>query len=1840
MRYRVFFLMIICIGTGWVKGQDAQSPSFHGGKKTRTLDLRKPQDGTLVKEVAYDYNKFPGERVAPPPRRKCATEKVEKTRSPIDHSTPKLDFEDWINTIIDSTTAGKRVTTRGQKIYTLPTVIHVISSSPKEDISREQVLSQLKVLNADYRRQNADKEATARDFRNSAVDPGIEFCLATVDPNGRPTDGIHRVSMAGAPFSEQFINSTIKPQTIWNPDKYLNIWVVNIVNGILGFAQFPEATNLVVGVPGGQGGRITDGVVINYIAFGTTGTAQFPFNKGRTATHEIGHWLGLRHVWGDGDCNDDDFCGDTPKTSQPHFNCPSSSISCSQGAAMVQNFMEYTDDACMNLFTSDQRLRMRTILENSPRRKSLLQSNTACRQAIQAPEPNFVADLTVGCAPLSVNFKDRSKKNPKSYNWTFEGGKPATSTERNPAVSYRLPGKYRVTLEVANEGGSKREVKSGFIEVLASGKALPLAIDFEGNVFPPDEVNIFNPDQDFTWTYTGRVSGKGKGRGAMSINNFDNNRVNGLDWFVMPTLNFPSGEKIELSFDVAYASYSNRYTDTLGVFISPVCGGKFESIYYKGGKKLATAAEHQDPFTPQADEWRTERIDLSQYAGNDHVQVAIVGFGGHGNDIFVDNIRIGPSRGPLPQPSFTQSQSVVCEGQEISFKNTSKLAKQYIWTFPGGNPASDTAANPTIRYEKSGTYNVLLRVINENGEEEVMKEGVVVVRETPRIQLTASKTSICLGEEITLTADSEVPFRWELGQGIAPPQGNTLDLKPKEDRIYRIATLGSGRCKAESEVAVRVNPAKQVQVTPPVATICKGESVELKATGASEYFWSPADLVDNPQTAFVEVTPEETTTFTVLGITSDGCNIKQTVEIKVEGGPSSLVVEPSKEVLCLGEATTIKASGAVGYTWTPSVGLNKTEGAAVIAKPELTTTYTVKGLTEHGCAVERDVEIQVDEGPALEVFADQDSVCPGAEVRLSASGASSFRWMGDASLLDPVGSIVYARPMQSSVYRLIGESRMGCVDTVSVMVGTYGGNRLKLTSNKPAVCVGDPVTLYVAGGQNYDWYKDGQSLGQGPFVTELTAEIYQSATFEVFAQDDRGCNASASLTVEVAQNGIAPRAEFTADSRNACAGQEITFTSRSQGAREYYWEFPTGTPRNSVEANPKVTFDTEGTHDVFLTVTGCNGQRSSRERDNYITVSDAFALSLNTQFETICEGSSVRLIADGARSYEWSPAVGLSNIQGSTVIASPTQSVTYTVSGKTLGGCTSTREVRVDVVKNAGEVAIQTISPTICKGETVSLIADGTGTFEWYPQRGLDDPYNQDVFATPEQTTLYTVQMVDPKGCITRDTVRVNVNPAFSFSVSPANPTICPGEERTLSISEQGIFEWSPAYGLNLTTGREIVVFPEETQTYRVQGTDENGCTSVQEVSVIVKGLAAINAQALDPTICMGDTTELIVDGDEHVVWAPAKGLSATSGNRILAFPTETTTYTATIPGMTCDATQQVTIEVKGAGSIDITPDNKEICKGDQLELTASGALTYQWKSIPGILRKNGANALVKPNKTTSFSVRGKDVNGCEVEGSITVKVREGDFLEATASASSFCDQDKVSLSARGASTIEWINAEGLTGSTRGPKVEVNPQSKTMYKVIGTDEYGCKDTAFVEVDVDIPQVMFTVDKDKVDIAKGPATFSFTDQTAGATSWYWDFGDGSYSKSQNPKHLYKGAGSYTVSLTVDNGTCKSTEEKVIVVLNSTDLSEIEEEGSIQLKEQNKDNVFLLSIDVPRDMYLTLRLLDAGGAERIHAEVRVNKDGYTQELDLNFLDKGVYFLQVLGGAETKNFQVQIK
>lgn len=252
--------------------------------------------------------------------------------------------------------AKKRV----EGIITIPVVVHVVYNHAGENISDAQIQTQLDVLNEDFRRLNTDKD----NLWPQATDAEIEFCLATRDPDGDATCGIIRTYTDSTKFYSKFsMKSTATGgANPWPYQDYLNMWVCDI-SGLLGFARFP----------GYSDPELWDGVVTDYRAFGTIGDLKTDFALGRTTTHEIGHWLNLRHIWGDGDCFDDDFVSDTPNSDDHNYGCDIGHISCGS-VDMVQNYMDYSDDVCMNLFTIGQKNRMRALFEPGGFRESLLES--------------------------------------------------------------------------------------------------------------------------------------------------------------------------------------------------------------------------------------------------------------------------------------------------------------------------------------------------------------------------------------------------------------------------------------------------------------------------------------------------------------------------------------------------------------------------------------------------------------------------------------------------------------------------------------------------------------------------------------------------------------------------------------------------------------------------------------------------------------------------------------------------------------------------------------------------------------------------------------------------------------------------------------------------------------------------------------------------------------------------------------------------------------------------------------------------------------------------------------------------------------------------------------------------------------------------------------------------------------------------------------------------------------------------------------------------------------------------------------------------------------------------
>ncbi|TXD83891.1 T9SS type A sorting domain-containing protein [Subsaximicrobium wynnwilliamsii] len=282
-------------------------------------------------------------------------------------------------------------------VITIPVVVHVLYRNSTENISVAQIQSQLDVLNEDFRRTNTD----ADNVWSQAADAQIEFCLVSVDPNGNATNGITRKSTNRRNWG---LNDEMKSAATggvdpWNTSEYLNMWIVPQMlrptgETILGYAQFPG------------GDAATDGCVMSYNYFGNTGAVSAPFDGGRTTTHEIGHYFNLRHIWGDSNCGND-LVNDTPTAATANYGCATGNFSCGS-TDMVQNYMDYSDDSCMNLFTSGQKNRMRAVLAAGGARRSLALSDKCgavaqptCNDGIQNGDETGV-DCGGSCTPCQT----------------------------------------------------------------------------------------------------------------------------------------------------------------------------------------------------------------------------------------------------------------------------------------------------------------------------------------------------------------------------------------------------------------------------------------------------------------------------------------------------------------------------------------------------------------------------------------------------------------------------------------------------------------------------------------------------------------------------------------------------------------------------------------------------------------------------------------------------------------------------------------------------------------------------------------------------------------------------------------------------------------------------------------------------------------------------------------------------------------------------------------------------------------------------------------------------------------------------------------------------------------------------------------------------------------------------------------------------------------------------------------------------------------------------------------------------------------------------------------------
>ncbi|HSJ67711.1 MAG TPA: choice-of-anchor J domain-containing protein [Anditalea sp.] len=586
------------------------------------------------------------------------------------YGTPEY-FESWMLGRLTEEKQKPSLRTM-QDVRTIPVVVHVIHNGTPigegANIPLAQVQSQITTLNEDFRRQNADASNTPAEFLPVAADAMIEFVLARQDPEGLPTTGINRV-VGFKDMYDPSDASLISSLALWPPEEYLNIWVVPLNPPFIGYASFPVAPDL-PGLNFQPSLRERDGVTIDYRYFGTGGNTVSNA-RGRTLTHEIGHFFGLRHIWGDAQnlnegCEVDDFVTDTPNQQRPTSGCPTTLRSTCNSRDMIENYMDYTADPCMNLFTLGQVQRMNVVLASSERRTTLVNNRATIfpgdlpdvslnLTSILQPDVFFCENPTV------PQIQVRNLGN-NTINSIVVAVRVNGTTVYNQTLSVSLPTGDITVLNLnpvtLNEGANNFEVEilqingnsaaqNASVNVISSTPTLQPSIDLPYQYAPGDYNSlwrIINPDNGITWAPINLTLG-GAQQEVIFINNFENEEFGALDYFVSPQFDLTNVPNAQLSFDIAHAPYNeDGFDDRLWIVVTTDCGSEislFNTIYQREGSEMQTSPPIRDAYFPASlNEFRKEVVNLSEYAGQGNVRVAFIGINGYGNNIFLRNIRI------------------------------------------------------------------------------------------------------------------------------------------------------------------------------------------------------------------------------------------------------------------------------------------------------------------------------------------------------------------------------------------------------------------------------------------------------------------------------------------------------------------------------------------------------------------------------------------------------------------------------------------------------------------------------------------------------------------------------------------------------------------------------------------------------------------------------------------------------------------------------------------------------------------------------------------------------------------------------------------------------------------------------------------------------------------------------------------------------------------------------------------------------------------------------------------------------------------------------------------------
>ena len=1040
----------------------------------------------------------------------------------------------------------------------------------------------------------------------------------------------------------------------------------------------------------------------------------------------------------------------------------------------------------------------------------------------------------------------------------------------------------------------------------------------------------------------------------------------------------------------------------------------------------------------------------------------------------------------------------ICNGSSLSI-SAPVDADNYLWT-PNIGINNNTLQNPTFSPSTSTEY--IFTGSNTFGCF-VRDTFSVFVNEIPNLDAGPDQF-ICLGDSTILNASGNAnSYFWSNNY-----TDSTYYLVNDTTSFILTGTSLAG-CSDSDTVVIFGLPLPNTFTgeNDGYINLCINESVQLNASGADTYSWTPSTSLSNPLIPNPIASPSSSQQYFLTGTNANGCSSVDTLLIDVN--PLPTLTNAGDRTICQGDSVQIEAFGGITFNWISPDSISDPNISNPVVWPDTTTICEVLISDVNTCEDTTELTVFVNPKPFVDAGIDQN-ICFGDSTFLNASGnAILYSWNG--GVIDGVGFQV----ISTNNYVLTGFDNNNCLNTDTVTINSLDLPTVDAGIDE-TICIGDSVQLTASGADSYLWSPDLNITD----ISLFNPTVFPSnlTNYIVFGTDTNNCVNVDTVEISINQLPIIS----TSNDTSICYGDTIQV--EAFGGVNFSWlttdsinnisiSNPLVWPSNStiysvlvsdgnscedttevlITVNPKPNVNAGIDQDICFgdsTSLNASGSAISYTWDNglasgtlFEVISTADYILVGTDInncsnqdtvtvsvlalpvvttgpdEIICINDSVQLSANGANTYLWNPNNTITDNTVSNPTVFPTTLTNYIVTGTDTNNCSNTDTLKVEV--NDLPLIITSNDTVICIGDRISILASGGVTYQWLNTDSISDVNISNPQVWPSLTTDYEVVVTDLNNCIDTAEINVQVNNLPPVNVG-LDQNICKGDTALLSVTGAVNYQWSPNINISSTIASSVEVWPLDSLNYIVTGVDANFCFNTDTISINILDLPIADA-GLDLWICPGGSVNLNANGGVQYIWAPDSTLDVNNISNPLASPTDDETYFVTVTDSNnCVNNDSVFLKVNRNVPTDAGDDTLVICGSSVVTLggnpTSPTGSTYQWTSSSTITGATSANPTSQPLVPDWFVVETAN-DTCTGIDSVFVQFF-GDFLGNSSSDTSICFGESTFISATGGSSYSWSPITNLLGDTilfndTSASPTVSPFDTTIFTVAIFDSNGC-----------------------------------------------------------------------------------------------------------------------------------------------------------------------------------------